>query len=100
MCFAVIPIIGMVMDGFIPLMDVRVSVAMLMDMGVNKTAMPTVYDAVPPGSTGGFFDPPPGRQLCRNSQMVDSKRYEYDSRRSGSFLHFVCLLTPRIKYYK
>ena len=70
MCFTAIPIIGMVMDGFLFTVNVGMGVAMLMDMGVNKTAMPTVYDAVPPGSTGGFFDPPPGRQLCRNRQMV------------------------------
>ena len=42
MFLTVIPVVGMVMDGFIPLMNVRVSVAMLMDMGVYQIAMPVL----------------------------------------------------------
>ena len=40
MFLTVISVVGMVMDGFIPLMDVRVSVAMRMDMGVYQIAVP------------------------------------------------------------
>ena len=42
MFLTVISVVGVVMDGFIPLMDVRVSVAMLMDMGVYQIAMPVL----------------------------------------------------------
>ena len=40
MFLTVIPIVGMIVDGFIPLMDVRVRVAMPMDMGVYQIAVP------------------------------------------------------------
>lgn len=40
MFLRVIPIVGMIVNGFITLMDVRVSVAMLMDMGVYQIAVP------------------------------------------------------------
>ena len=39
MFLTVISVVGMVMDGFIPLMDVGVGVAMLMDMGVYRIAV-------------------------------------------------------------
>ena len=38
--FGVIPFVGMVMDRFIPLMDVGMGVAMRMDMGVYQIAVP------------------------------------------------------------
>ena len=40
MFLRVSPIVGMIVNGFITLMDVRVSVAMLMDMGVYQIAVP------------------------------------------------------------
>ena len=42
MFLTVIPIVGMIVDGFIPLMDVRVRVAMPMDMGVYQIAVPVL----------------------------------------------------------
>ena len=40
MFLTAISVVGVVMDGFIPLMDVGMGVAMLMDMGVCHIAVP------------------------------------------------------------
>ena len=42
MRFTAILFVGMVVDGFIPLVDVRMSVAMRMDMGVYQIAVPVL----------------------------------------------------------
>lgn len=42
MLFGIICLVGMVVDGFIPLVDVRVSVVMLMDMSVYQIAVPVL----------------------------------------------------------
>ena len=40
MLFLIISFAGMVVDGFIPLMDMGMGVAMLMDMGMHQITMP------------------------------------------------------------